>query len=120
MAGAYQRGEVCLHALWEYKSTTQGECLFPWTGLPRILSHDLKTTAHCWGTVAKGLRNLWALRQTFAKLDTVMFTILNTTLVKTKLENCVQESIPRLKSDSGVLEKIERGTVLSELRLIHG
>ncbi|CAH8447220.1 unnamed protein product [Schistosoma margrebowiei] len=75
-------------------------------------------TAHCQEVAAKGFRTLWALKRTFTKLDTTMFTTVYTSLVRTKLENCVQTASPCLKGGSDILEKVQRAVnrAIPELR----
>ncbi|CAH8587944.1 unnamed protein product [Schistosoma guineensis] len=82
------------------------------------VSNDLKTTAHCQEVAVKGFRTLWALKRTFTKFDTTMFTTLYTSLVRTKLENCAQAASPCLKGDSEILEKVRRAVTcaIPELR----
>ncbi|CAH8652546.1 unnamed protein product [Schistosoma bovis] len=82
------------------------------------VSSDLKTTAHCREVAVKGFRTLWALKRTFTKLDTTMFTTLYISLVRTKLENCAQAASPCLKGDSDILEKVQRAATraIPELR----
>ncbi|CAH8516651.1 unnamed protein product [Schistosoma margrebowiei] len=54
------------------------------------------------------------LKRTFTKFDTTMFT---TSLVRTKLENCVQAASPCLKGDSDILEKVQRTATRGILEL---
>lgn len=51
--------------------------------------HHLETMAHCRTVTVKEFRSLGALGPTFTKLDTNIFTIVYTTLWRSKLENCV-------------------------------
>lgn len=53
--------------------------------LGMMVSHDLKTTALCQEVADKGFGTLWALRRTFTKLNTAMFTTVYITLVRTTL-----------------------------------
>lgn len=46
------------------------------------------------------------LRRTFTKLDIIMFTIVYTTLVRTRLENCVQVASLSLKGDWDILGNV--------------
>lgn len=85
--------------------------------MPMVWSHedlrvtvscDIKTTANCHKVLAKRFETLWALRRTFTNLDTNMFTTEYTTLVRSKLENCVQTASSCLKGDLDILEKVQR------------
>ncbi|VDP48995.1 unnamed protein product [Schistosoma curassoni] len=81
------------------------------------VGHDLKTTAPCRKVAAKEFRTHWALKWTFAKLDTTMFTTVFTSLVRTKLENPVQAASACLKDDSGVVEKMKRSATRASQEL---
>ena len=82
------------------------------------MNYDLKITAHCQEVAAQGCITLWALRRTFTKLDTTMFTTVYTTLVRNKLENCVQAASPCLKGDLHIMEKVQKAatSTIPELR----
>lgn len=72
------------------------------------MSRQLMTTTHCVEIVTREFRTLWALRRTFTKLKTSMFTTVYATLVRAKFEKCVQATSPRLKGNSDTVEKVQR------------
>ena len=79
-----------------------------YTDLGVIISHDLKTTAHCRSVAARSFRSLWAIRRAFTRITKDMFTSLYTSLVRSRLENCIQAASPCLKGDSLILERVQR------------
>nr|CAH8862242.1 unnamed protein product [Trichobilharzia regenti] len=81
-----------------------------------IVSHDLKTTAHCRAVAARSFRSLWAIRRAFTRITRDMFTSLYTSLVRSRLENCIQAASPCLKGDSHILESVQRKAT----RMVHG
>nr|CAH8868748.1 unnamed protein product [Trichobilharzia regenti] len=81
-----------------------------------IVSHDLKTTAHCRAVAARSFRSLWAIRRAFTRITRDMFTSLYTSLVRSRLENCIQAASPCLKGDSHILESVQRKATC----MVHG
>lgn len=63
------------------------------------------------------VQNIVGLEWTFMKLDTSMFAIVYRTLVRSKLENCVQAPICCLKSISDISGKLQEAATRSFLEI---
>ncbi|CAH8840849.1 unnamed protein product [Trichobilharzia szidati] len=73
-----------------------------------IVSNDLKTAAHCHAVSTSSFRSLWGILRAFAGSTRDMFTSSYISLVRSRMENCIQASSPCLKGDSHILERVQR------------